>query len=102
VIPPTSPHWLARSHEHRAWVGIYIYIYIYDTVGSFNHFRTLRTRTEMDLETLVSSCFNHLTRLVAREDFIISRLHCIYENNDKNSLLLQNIWVHKCVHKSLK
>jgi hypothetical protein len=24
----------------------------------------------MDLETLVSSCFNHLTRLVAREDFI--------------------------------
>jgi hypothetical protein len=25
----------------------------------------------MDLETLVSSCFNHLMRLVAREDFII-------------------------------
>jgi hypothetical protein len=39
-----------------------------------NHFRTLRTRTEMDLETLVSSCFNHLTRLVAREDFIIAQI----------------------------
>jgi hypothetical protein len=35
-------------------------------------FRTLRTRTEMDRETLVSSCFNHLTRLVAREDFIMN------------------------------
>jgi hypothetical protein len=28
----------------------------------------------MDLETLVSSCFNQLTRLVAREDFIIYKL----------------------------
>jgi hypothetical protein len=34
-------------------------------------FRTLRMRTEMDLETSVFSYFNHLTRLVAREDFII-------------------------------
>jgi hypothetical protein len=33
--------------------------------------RTLRTRTEMDLETSVFSYFNHLTRLVAREDFIV-------------------------------
>jgi hypothetical protein len=41
------------------------------TVGNFNHFRTLRTRTEMDLETSVLSYFNHLTRLVAQEDFII-------------------------------
>jgi hypothetical protein len=34
-------------------------------------FSALRTRTEMDLETSVFSSFNHLTRLVAREDFII-------------------------------
>jgi hypothetical protein len=34
-------------------------------------FSTLRMRTEMVLETLVSSPFNHLTRLMAREDFII-------------------------------
>jgi hypothetical protein len=32
---------------------------------------TLRMRTEMVLETLVSSSFNHLTRLVSREAFII-------------------------------
>jgi hypothetical protein len=32
----------------------------------------LRTRTEMVLETLVLSTFNHLTLLVARENFIIS------------------------------
>jgi hypothetical protein len=37
----------------------------------WRHFSTLRTRTEMVLETLVFSPFNHLTRLVAREDFII-------------------------------
>jgi hypothetical protein len=32
---------------------------------------TLRTRTEMVFETLVFSPFNHLTRLIARENFII-------------------------------
>jgi hypothetical protein len=32
---------------------------------------TLRTRTEMVLETLVFSSFNHLTRPVAQENFII-------------------------------
>jgi hypothetical protein len=35
------------------------------------HISTLRTRTEMVLETLVFSPFNQLTRLVAREHFII-------------------------------
>jgi hypothetical protein len=45
--------------------------YIYDTVGNFNHFRTLRTRAVMALETSVSSYFNQLMRLVAREDFIL-------------------------------
>jgi hypothetical protein len=24
VTPRTSPHWLARSHEHGAWAGIYM------------------------------------------------------------------------------
>jgi hypothetical protein len=33
--------------------------------------RVLRTRAVMALETSVFSYFNHLTRLVAREDFII-------------------------------
>jgi hypothetical protein len=32
---------------------------------------TLRTRTEMVFETLVSTKLNHLTRLIARENFII-------------------------------
>jgi hypothetical protein len=32
---------------------------------------TLRTRTEMVFETLVYSQLNHLTRLIARENFII-------------------------------
>jgi hypothetical protein len=40
-------------------------------VNSFRrNFRTLRTRAVMALETSVSSFFNQLTRLVAREDFI--------------------------------
>jgi hypothetical protein len=41
------------------------------TDGNCSHISTLRTRTEIVLETLVSSPFNHLTRLVARENFII-------------------------------
>jgi hypothetical protein len=41
------------------------------TDGNSSHFSTLRTRTEMVLETLVFSPFDHLTRLVARENFII-------------------------------
>jgi hypothetical protein len=41
---------------------------------------TLRTRTEMVLETLVYSPFNHLTRLVAEEDFIIGLLWTYHEN----------------------
>jgi hypothetical protein len=32
---------------------------------------TLRTRTEMVFETLVCSPLNHLTRLIARENFIM-------------------------------
>jgi hypothetical protein len=48
--------------------------YIYDTVGNFNHFRTLRTRAVMALEPSVFSYFNHLTRLVAREYFIIQKI----------------------------
>jgi hypothetical protein len=54
-----------------------VYIYIYGIDGNSNHFSTLRTRTEKVLETLVFSPFNHLTRLVAREDFII---HCRRES----------------------
>jgi hypothetical protein len=38
-------------------------------------FCALRTGTEMVLETLVFSPFNHLTWLVAREDFIIHSHH---------------------------
>jgi hypothetical protein len=34
----------------------------------------MRTRMEMALETLVFSPFNHLTWLIAREDFIISEV----------------------------
>jgi hypothetical protein len=43
---------------------------------------TLRTRTEMVFETLVCSPLNHLTRLIARENFIIpsrwesNKSHC--------------------------
>jgi hypothetical protein len=33
--------------------------------------RVIRTRTEMVFETLVSSPLNHLTRLIARENFTI-------------------------------
>jgi len=33
--------------------------------------KTLRTRTEMVFETLVFSPLNHLTRLIARKNFII-------------------------------
>jgi hypothetical protein len=34
------------------------------------HVSTLRTKTEMDFETLVFSPLNHLTRLITRENFI--------------------------------
>jgi hypothetical protein len=39
-----------------------------------NQTSTLRTRTEMVFETLVFSPLNHLTRLIARENFIIANL----------------------------
>jgi hypothetical protein len=45
------------SHEHGARA---------DTDGNCSHFRTLRPRTELVLDTLVFSPFNHLTLLVAR------------------------------------
>jgi hypothetical protein len=38
---------------------------------ALQYFSTLRTRTKMVLEMLVFSPFSQLTRLVAREDFII-------------------------------
>jgi hypothetical protein len=34
-------------------------------------FSTLKARTEMVFETLVFSLFNHLTQLIAQENFII-------------------------------
>jgi hypothetical protein len=71
--------WL-RSHEHGAQAGIYIY----DTDGNFSHFSTLRTRMEMVLKTLVFSPFNHLTRLVAREDFIMQD-NCLYLGMEINT-----------------
>jgi hypothetical protein len=36
-----------------------------------NQTSTLRTRTEMVIETLVFSLLNHLTQLIARENFIM-------------------------------
>jgi hypothetical protein len=53
----------------QSWPGIYIF-----GQNVFpNHCQTsnLRTRTEMVFETLVCSPLNHLTRLIARENFII-------------------------------
>jgi hypothetical protein len=46
--------------------------YIHDTDWIPGHFSSLRMRTEMVLETLVSSAFNHLTWLAAQESFIAS------------------------------
>jgi hypothetical protein len=48
---PNSPHWLAVNHEHGAWTGI--------------------NRTEIVFEMLVFSLFNHLTQLIAWENFNI-------------------------------
>jgi hypothetical protein len=50
--------------------------YIYDMDGNSSHFSALRTSTEMVLETLVFSPFNHLTQLVAQEDFIMNHSNC--------------------------
>jgi hypothetical protein len=38
------------------------------------HISTLRMRTEMIFEILIFSLFNHLTQLIAQENFIISVL----------------------------
>jgi hypothetical protein len=46
----------------------------YDEVLSGYHQSTLRMRTEMVFETLVCSLLNHLTWLIARENFIIHQL----------------------------
>jgi hypothetical protein len=48
--------------------------YISKTISVFVlriHISTLRTRTEIVFETLVFSPFNHLTWLIAQENFII-------------------------------
>jgi hypothetical protein len=50
---------------------IYVLILrVLNTHGNSSHFSTLRMRMEMVLKMLVFSPFNHLTWLVAREDFI--------------------------------
>jgi hypothetical protein len=54
-----------------------------------NILSTPRTRTEMVLETLVFSLFNHLTRLVTREDFII---HSRRESS--RSYFLRNVGIY--------
>jgi len=52
---------------------------------------TLRTRTEMLFETLISSLLNHLTWLIARENFIILS-H--WESNKSHSFLMLGwLWV---------
>jgi hypothetical protein len=63
-----------RGMKHDKWgkltdiwpVAFTATLYEYNKIVS-----TLKTRTEMVLETLVFSSLNHLTRLVAREYFII-------------------------------
>jgi hypothetical protein len=59
-------------------IYMYICMYKYDTDGNSSHFSTLRTRTDMVLGKLVFSPFNHLMRLLAREDFIIIKHYVIY------------------------
>jgi hypothetical protein len=58
---------LASAHPWTHALGRYIY----GTDENSSHFSTLRMRTEMVLEMLVFSPFNHLMRLVDQEDFII-------------------------------
>jgi hypothetical protein len=48
---------------------------------------TLRTRTEMVYETLVCSPLNHLTRLIARENFF---MHSRRESNKSDYWLLED------------
>jgi hypothetical protein len=66
LTPPTSPLWLARSHEHGAWAGIYMTRLGISTTSEPWGRGQRWTSKHWSLR-----CFNHLTRLVAREDFII-------------------------------
>jgi hypothetical protein len=69
-----------KMYTHKVNIPYYIYVHIflghsvYDMDGNSSHFSTLRTRTEMVLETLIFSPFNHLTRLVARQNFITAMI----------------------------
>jgi hypothetical protein len=51
----------------------------------------------MDLETSVFSYFNHLTRLVAREDFII---HCRRESSRSYIKFLLSLSFHELIPPS--
>jgi hypothetical protein len=56
-----------------------------------NQTSTLRTRTEMVFETLVFSLLNHLTQMIARENFII--LSCWESNKSHHNFTCQSVWV---------
>jgi hypothetical protein len=71
--------WYILFHTHREYdthQGFSGQVYIFGQNVFPNHCQTstLRMRTEMVFETLVFSPFNHLTRLTARENFIIIHL----------------------------
>jgi hypothetical protein len=66
LTPPTSPSLMASVQPKAQSPERYMC----NTDWFPHHFSSLRTRTEMVLETLVSSVFNHLTQLAAPESFI--------------------------------
>jgi hypothetical protein len=66
----SSLHWLLANNEHGTWIGIEMT----DWIPS--HVTTLRMRTEMVLEMLVCSPFNHSTRLLTRKNFTVMYYCC--------------------------
>jgi hypothetical protein len=59
------------QYDFMAWSSVTAQGQLYCTLLKLCQTSTLRTRTEMVFETLVCSPLNHLTRLIARENFII-------------------------------
>jgi hypothetical protein len=77
-IEPEGEDWIQLVQDRAQWLAFV------NTIMSMMKFpraisrfkwlsgsSSLRTRTEMVFETLVCSPLNHMTRLIARENFII-------------------------------
>jgi hypothetical protein len=100
VVVHTQPWSRQSGHRTRPPTGRVnspgqVYVFGQNILPNHCQTSTLRTRTEMVFQTLVCSPLNHLTRLTARENFIIrekvSRVTALQKYVEEFSIVIEII-----------